>query len=95
MVQANMLEAKTDLSKLVRMLETGEEDVVYVARNNVPVVQMAVVNLPGESQRIGVQGAASVFRPSSMCGMKRWRACLELGCKASARYPYLALGING
>ena len=36
MLQANMLEAKTDLSKLVKMLEEGREDVVYIARNNVP-----------------------------------------------------------
>ncbi|MBE6471729.1 MAG: hypothetical protein Q3963_04485 [Coriobacteriaceae bacterium] len=54
MVQANMLEAKTDLSKFVRMLESGEQDVVYIARNNVPVVQMTVIKFPGETQRIGV-----------------------------------------
>ena len=54
MVQANMLEAKTDLSKFVRMLESGEQDVVYIARNNVPVVQMTVIDLPRETQRIGV-----------------------------------------
>ena len=33
LTQVNMLEAKTDLSKLVRMLETKEEDVIYLARN--------------------------------------------------------------
>ena len=54
MVQANMLEAKTDLSKFVRMLESGEQDVVYSARNNVPVVQMTVIDFPSETQRIGV-----------------------------------------
>lgn len=54
MVQMNMLQAKTDLSKLVRMLESGEQDVVYIARNNVPVVQMTVIDFPPESQRIGV-----------------------------------------
>ncbi len=61
MVQANMLEAKTDLSKLVKMLEEGQEDVVYIARNNVPVVQMTLINLPAETQRIGVaKGAFTV-----------------------------------
>lgn len=61
MVQANMLEAKTDLSKLVRLLETGQEDVVYIARNNVPIVQMTLINMPVESRRIGVaEGAFAV-----------------------------------
>lgn len=62
MVQANMLEAKTELSRLVRLLETREEDVVIIARNNVPVVQMTLVDLPpkGDS-RIGVaEGQFSV-----------------------------------
>ena len=54
MVQANMLEAKTELSKLVRLLETRQEDVVYIARNNVPVVQMTLIELPQEEPRIGV-----------------------------------------
>lgn len=54
MIQANMLEAKTDLSKLVKLLETGEEDVIYIARNNVPVVQMTPVDLKAPSERIGI-----------------------------------------
>ena len=54
MVQANMLEAKTELSRLVRLLETHEEDVVYIARNNVPVVQMMLVDFSLEEKRIGV-----------------------------------------
>ena len=53
MVQANMLEAKTELSKLVRLLESGQDDVVYIARNNVPIVQMTLVDLPAESKRLG------------------------------------------
>lgn len=53
MMQVNMLEAKTDLSKLVRQLETYEEDLVYIARNGVPVVQMTLVDLPSEKSRIG------------------------------------------
>ena len=54
MVQANMLEAKTELSKLVKLLETGQEDVVFIARNNVPIVQMTLIELPEEEPRIGV-----------------------------------------
>lgn len=55
MVQANMLEAKTELSRLVRLLETREEDVVIIARNNVPVVKMTLIDFPVEtSKRIGI-----------------------------------------
>ena len=61
MVQANMLEAKTELSRLVKLLETHQEDVVYIARNNVPVVQMTLVDLPPKGPRIGVaEGAFTV-----------------------------------
>lgn len=61
MVQANMLEAKTDLSRLVKMLEDGQEDVIYIARNNVPIVQMTLISMPLETQRIGAaEGAFTV-----------------------------------
>ena len=53
MIQANMLEAKTELSKLIKLLETGQEDVVYIARNNVPVAQLTAVDLPANTKRIG------------------------------------------
>ena len=50
-----MLEAKTELSRLVRLLETREEDVVIIARNNVPVVKMTLIDFPVEtSKRIGI-----------------------------------------
>ena len=53
MIQANMLEAKTELSKLIKLLETGQEDVVYIARNNVPVAQLTAVDLSANTKRIG------------------------------------------
>jgi len=44
MKQVNMLEAKTDLSRLVRLLETGQEECIYLSRNNgVPIVRMTLV----------------------------------------------------
>ena len=43
MTQINMLEAKTDLSALVKMLETKQEDVIYLARNGKAVVQMTLI----------------------------------------------------
>ena len=73
MVQANMFEAKTDLSKYVKMLEDGREDVVYIARNNVPIVQMTLIELPVATQRIGV--AEGVFTVPD--DFDRWDAEVE------------------
>jgi antitoxin (DNA-binding transcriptional repressor) of toxin-antitoxin stability system len=53
LTQVNMLEAKTDLSKLVRMLETKEEDVIYLARNGTAVVQMTLIPKSSCQKRIG------------------------------------------
>ena len=54
MKQVNMLEAKTDLSKLVKMLETKQEDVIYLARNGTAVAQMTLIPKNQEIQRIGI-----------------------------------------
>ncbi len=54
MTQVNMLEAKTDLSKLVRMLETEQEDVIYLARNGMAVAQMTLIKKNPGKKRIGV-----------------------------------------
>lgn len=54
MIQVNMFEAKTDLSKLVRMLETHEEDVIYIARNGVEIAQLTLISKPDVSKRIGI-----------------------------------------
>ncbi|MCI8550788.1 MAG: toxin-antitoxin system, antitoxin component, PHD family protein [Lachnospiraceae bacterium] len=54
MTQVNMLEAKTDLSKLVRMLETKQEDIIYLARNGTAVVQMTLIPEKPAGKRIGV-----------------------------------------
>lgn len=54
MIQVNMMEAKIDLSKLVKMLETKQEDVIYLARNGTAVVQMTLIPERPVSKRIGV-----------------------------------------
>lgn len=54
MTQVNMLEAKTDLSKLVKMLETKQEDVIYLARNGTAVVQMTLIKKEPTRKRIGI-----------------------------------------
>lgn len=54
MTQVNMMEAKTELSKLVKMLETKEEEVIYLARNGTAVAQMTLIPKPLKKKRIGV-----------------------------------------
>ena len=41
-MQVNILEAKTNLSNLVRMIETGEEETVIIARHGKPVVKITL-----------------------------------------------------
>ena len=54
----NMLDAKTNLSKLVEAVETGAEREVIIARNGRPVARLLPIR-PAEGQRIGV--AKGVF----------------------------------
>ena len=42
MTQVNVLEAKTNLSKLLQMLEDGEEDVIVIARNGRPIADLTL-----------------------------------------------------
>jgi len=53
-MQVNILEAKTRLSNLVRLIETGEEEQVTIARYGKPVVKMTVYNEKPVSKRIGI-----------------------------------------
>ena len=53
-MQVNILEAKTRLSNLVRLIETGEEEQVIIARYGKPVVKMTVYNEKPVSKRIGI-----------------------------------------
>ena len=48
-----MLEAKTNFSKLIRLLENKEEDEIIVARDNKPVAKIVLYKKP-QSKRIGV-----------------------------------------
>lgn len=44
MIQTNILEAKTNLSNLVRLVETGAEDRVVIARRGKPVAQICPID---------------------------------------------------
>ena len=54
MLQVNILEAKTNFSKLIRLLETKKEDLITVARNGKPVAKITRINEIPVSNRIGV-----------------------------------------
>ena len=53
-MQVNILEAKTELSKLIRLIETGKEDQIIIARYGKPVAKMTVYNDTPVSKRIGI-----------------------------------------
>ena len=46
MTQVNMLEAKTELSRLIRLLETKQEDIVLIARNGGLGIAKAKFKIP-------------------------------------------------
>jgi len=54
MTQVNMLDAKNDLSKLVNMLETKQEEIIYLTRNGTAVAQMTLIPKKQVPKRIGV-----------------------------------------
>ena len=53
-MQVNILEAKTDFSKLIRLLETGREEAITVAKNGKPVVIMTLYPENPVKNRIGI-----------------------------------------
>ena len=52
-MQVNILEAKTNLSNLVRLVETHKEEQIIIARYGKPVVKMVIYNEEPVSKRIG------------------------------------------
>ena len=61
-MMTNMLDAKTHFSRYVALVESGAEDQVIVARNNVPVAKIVPFDAPADtSRRFGVaRGAFAV-----------------------------------
>ena len=53
-MQVNILEAKTKLSSLLRMIETGEEEFIIIARHGKPVAKIEMYNALPVSKRIGI-----------------------------------------
>ena len=53
-MEVSILEAKTNLSNLVRLIETGKEERIIIARYGKPIVKMVMYNDAPVSKRIGV-----------------------------------------
>ena len=53
-MQVNVLEAKTDFSKLIRLLETKREEAITIARNGKPVAVITLYQEKPVSRRIGI-----------------------------------------
>lgn len=60
MSTVNMLEAKTNLSRLVEAVEAGTEREVIIARNGKPVARLVPFARPSSGQRLGVASGAFV-----------------------------------
>jgi prevent-host-death family protein len=54
----NMLDAKSNLSRLVQAVESGETPEVVIARNGVPAARLVPVRSHPSGQRIGVARGA-------------------------------------
>ncbi len=52
-MQVNILDAKTNLSNLIRKIETGKEKQIIIARYGKPVVKMVLYHDAQASKRIG------------------------------------------
>jgi len=64
MTTVNMLEAKTNLSKLVEAVEAGQEAEVIIARNGRPVARIVALAEPARQRRFGLLKDLYVFPDS-------------------------------
>jgi len=54
----NMLEAKSNLSRLVEAVESGAEAEIVIARNGRPAARLVPVRQSGKGRRIGIAKGA-------------------------------------
>ena len=54
MLQVSVRDAKMNLSRLMRLIESNYENEIQITRNGKPVVKMTSVNTIPTSKRIGV-----------------------------------------
>ena len=53
MTQLNMLEAKTNLTKLIRLLETKQEDEIIICRNGEPCAKLVYYEKKKNKRQLG------------------------------------------
>jgi prevent-host-death family protein len=73
-----MLEAKSTLSKLVEALQSGNEEVVIIARNGRPAAKLVPIDDVVSGQRIGIAKGRFVL-PESIDGSNAEIAALITG----------------
>ena len=78
MTQVNMLEAKTNLSKLVEAVESGKESEIILARNGKAVARIVpIAEIPKPTaKRIGI--AEGEFGVLDEAWFKEWQALDEV-----------------
>ena len=54
MCKMNVLEAKTNFSKLLAMLENQEEDEIIICKNNKEIAKITLISQVDVSKRIGI-----------------------------------------
>lgn len=54
MLQVNMFQAKTELSKLVASLESGEYEGIIIARNGKPVAKITLYDKDSPIRQLGM-----------------------------------------
>lgn len=91
MVQVNVREAKDNLSRLLAMVEAGEE--VVIARNGVPVARLVPQSQRSERRNLGSGRAYSRSLTASLirCRRSLWPTSSH-NRAASARYLHVFLG---
>ena len=61
MCQVNILEAKTNFSKLISLLESKEEDEVIICKSNKPIAKITLIPPVDVSKRIGIAKGLLVY----------------------------------
>ena len=62
MPQVNVLEAKNNLSRMLRDLEEGREDYFVIARNGTPVARVVPYEHEAATWRLGVAAGEQLIR---------------------------------
>ena len=71
MTQVNVLEAKNNLSRLIRLLESGDEDNIIIARDGVPIVQMTLLPRTEKNQSLALPRVNSNARTTFIIWMMK------------------------